>query len=125
MGGNSGSEWFVLFWSECHRVSGVRYFIVLWYLASVDPLEYVDAFDVAVTLEESGELVHAGGIPSIAYFFVRVVDEIFVGRHFVQVAIPYRPSGTRHVVGERIAEAGCTTGTLEGFGFALVGIERR
>ena len=50
----------------------------------MDPFEHVDAFDVAVALEESvslaNSLVHAGFIPSIAYFSVRMVDEIFVSK---------------------------------------------
>ena len=40
----------------------------------MDPYEYVDAFDVAETLEKVDEFIHTRGIPSIADVFIRVVD---------------------------------------------------
>ena len=80
-GSNSGSERFVLFGSKRNVISGVRYFLVLRYLTSLDPYEDVDTFDITKALEKSGKLVDARGIPSIADFFILMVDEIFVRCH--------------------------------------------
>ena len=73
---------------------------VLRHLTSVDPYEDVDTFDIAIALEKSGKLVDARVIPSIADFFIRVIDEIFVRCHFVQVGIPDISRSARPAVGE-------------------------
>ena len=78
---------------------------VLRHLTSVDPYEDVDTFDIAIALEKSGKLVDARVIPSIADFFIRVIDEIFVRCHFVPVGIPDRSCCARPAVGERVGGA--------------------
>ena len=68
----------LLFGAYCHGISGICYFLVFRYLASVDPYEYIGAFDVAEPLEKAGELVHTRVIPSIADVFIWLIDEVFV-----------------------------------------------
>ena len=83
----------------------------------VDPNEYVDAFDVAVALEKSDELVHTKGIPSIA---VRsLYDAIFKSPSQIEPAVH-----TMWLVNGSLGRA-VGRARLKGFGFALIGMDRR
>jgi len=101
---------FVSFWPPRYGVPGVRDLFVVGHLAFVDPYEHVHAFDVAKTLEEEGELVHARVVPPVFDVFVRMSD---------YDAILFNSSS--HMLPAAYATwCRCVVGF--GFGFALVEI---
>ena len=86
-----------LFWSECDYVTCICDLFVGWYLALVDDLKDIHAFDVAMALEESNKFIHTRIVPTVAYFFVRMAGEVSVRGHLVQFLVLYRPCCTCEV----------------------------